>query len=60
MKSKELETAKLALKEIINPVHYMQERLQKGESLNGLMAIQLAKDPEYLRNIAKKALEEIK
>lgn len=45
-----------ALEEIINPVRFMQERLEEGEQLNGMAAIQLAKDPEYLKDIAKAAL----
>ncbi len=45
-----------ALKEIINPVKYMQNRLQKGEQLNGPMAIKLANSGSYLREIAEKAL----
>lgn len=47
---------KEALEEIKSPILFMQNRLQKGESLNGGMAIQLAKDANYLRGIAEKAL----
>lgn len=45
-----------ALKEILYPVRYMQERLEEGMQLNGLAAVQLANDAEYLRDIAKRAL----
>ena len=41
-----------ALEEIIHPVRFMQERLEEGERLNGMVAVQLAEDAEYLRGIA--------
>jgi hypothetical protein len=52
------EVAKLveALEEIIHPVRFMQERLEEGEQLNGMVAVQLAEDAEYLRDIAIAAL----
>jgi hypothetical protein len=34
----------------------MQERLEEGEQLNGMVAVQLAEDAEYLRDIAIAAL----
>lgn len=46
-----------ALEEIIHPVQFMQERLEEGEQLNGMVAVQLADDAEYLRDIAIAALE---
>ena len=46
-----------ALEEIINPVRFMQERLEEGMRLNGIAAVQLAEDSEYLRDIAIAALE---
>ena len=46
-----------ALEEIINPVRFMQERLEEGMRLNGMAAVQLAEDAEYLRDIAIAALE---
>ena len=52
----EVKKYKEALEEIKSPVLFMQNRLQKGESLNSGMAIQLAKDANYLREIAEKAL----
>lgn len=45
-----------ALEEIIAPIQFMQERLEEGEQLNGMLAVQLTKDPEYLKDIAKDAL----
>lgn len=53
------EIAKLveALEEIIHPVRFMQERLEEGEQLNGMVAVQLAEDASYLRDIAIAALE---
>ena len=46
----------VALEEIIHPVRFMQARLEEGEQLNGMVAVQLTKDPEYLKDIAKAAL----
>ncbi len=46
-----------ALKEIVSPIEYMRKRLEDGEQLNGQYAIALANDANYLRDIAKKALE---
>lgn len=45
-----------ALEEIIHPVRFMQERLEEGERLNGMAAVQLAEDASYLRGIAIAAL----
>ena len=44
------------LKEIIDPIHFMSERLEDGEELNGFYAIKLADNPDYLREIAKRGL----
>jgi len=41
-----------ALEEIVNPVRFMQERLEEGERLNGMAAVQLAENASYLRGIA--------
>jgi hypothetical protein len=48
-----------ALKEINDPIAAMRNNLKEGEILNGIMAVALSKDPEYLRNIAFGALSEI-
>ena len=45
-----------ALEEIIAPIPFMEKRLEEGERLNGLVAVQLAEDAEYLRDIAYKAV----
>lgn len=45
-----------ALEEISDPIRFMEERLEEGERLNGMAAVQLAKDASYLRGIALKAL----
>lgn len=45
-----------ALHEIIEPISYMKRRLQDGERLNGVAALQLANDVEYLRGIARTAI----
>jgi hypothetical protein len=55
-KQKEIDRLKEGLKEIVSPILFMQDRLQEGEKLNGMMAIQLSEDPNYLKEIAKKVL----
>ena len=45
-----------ALETIINPIEAMRRELQVGEQLNGMVAMQLASDPEYLRGVAKAAI----
>ena len=45
-----------ALEEISDPIRFMQERLEEGESLSGMAAVQLAKDASYLRGIVRAAL----
>jgi hypothetical protein len=45
------------LAKIANPIPAMQEESEEmGAKLNGQMAVALAKDPEYLRKLAKDAL----
>ena len=47
----------VALDEIAFPIHYMNMEAQKnGSQLDGSMALKLAEDPNYLRNIAKKCI----
>ena len=54
------EIAEKALKNIINPIDYLQEEAKsKKMILNGEKAIQLINHSEFFSNIAKKALEEI-
>jgi len=51
------DTLRKALEEIVNPISAMQERAKvQGNTLNGMMANYLARDPEYLRGIARAAL----
>lgn len=45
-----------ALEEISDPIRFMKERLEEGERLNGMAAVQLAEDASYLRGIARTAL----
>jgi len=47
-----------ALQSIANPVAAMQKEADAaGDKLDGLMAVTIAKDPHYLREIARKAIE---
>lgn len=48
-----------ALNRIKSPISFMQKELKEGEHLNGVYAVQLARDANYLQSIAKKALTEI-
>ena len=57
--SKQLEIAIQALNDIIDPVNKLRRNLKEGELLNGLFAIQIMKDPSYLRSIASNALLKI-
>jgi hypothetical protein len=59
IKGQLLETAISALKEIVEPITYMKKRLEPDERLNGQMAVQMANDPEYLKDIAKKTLRDL-
>lgn len=45
-----------ALWKIAHPIDAMQSKLREGEKLNGPMAVMLASDPSYLKEIAQKAL----
>ena len=45
-----------ALEEISDPIRFMEERLEEGERLNGMAAVQLAGDASYLRGIARAVL----
>lgn len=47
-----------ALEEITNPIKAMESRLKEGERLDGISAIRIAYDVEYLKQIATKALAE--
>lgn len=45
-----------ALEEIADPIKFMRARLEDGEQLNWVYAIQMAESGNYLREIAKRAL----
>lgn len=47
-----------SLQRIIEPIKYMRDELKEGEQLNGHYAIQLSNDPEYLKGIAREALQQ--
>lgn len=47
-----------ALERITEPIKHMLSDLKEGEQLNGQYTIQLSNDPEYLKSIARKALEQ--
>lgn len=49
-----------ALSEIAFPIMAIQLRAERdGMQVNGVMAVQIASDANYLRDIARKALEKI-
>lgn len=47
-----------ALKKIENPIAAMQAELEDGHTLDGVQAIALSKDHTWLKDIARKAIEE--
>lgn len=52
------EKLKEALEKISNPVLYLQQQAVKnGASLDGMMAISLSKDCEWLKGIASEAIK---
>lgn len=48
-----------ALKDIIDPIGTLKRELKEGETLNGQIAVILANDVIFLRNLAKNALKQI-
>lgn len=46
-----------ALRDIIDPVSKMKRELKSNEQLNGVQAVKLSEDHNYLKSIAKNALE---
>ncbi len=55
---KETERLREALEQIAFPIkHLQQEAEREGAKLDGAMAIALSNDANWLKNIAKKALE---
>lgn len=53
---KEVQRLREALEEIADPIKFMRARLEDGEQLNGVYAIQMAESGSYLREIAKRAI----
>lgn len=53
---KEIERLKGLLEEIANPIAAMRKSLMEGEGLNGVYAIALSNDANYLKEIAKRGL----
>jgi len=56
----ELKIAAQALKDIVDPIEQMNRELEEGYRLDGQMAHKLSQDPNYLREIAKTALDKLK
>lgn len=54
--ARRVEQLEAALRDIINPINKMERELPEGAQLNGGMAWALARDPDYLRDIARAAL----
>ncbi|RPH39665.1 MAG: hypothetical protein EHM86_07180 [Desulfobulbaceae bacterium] len=48
-----------ALERIAFPIKAIQKHLKEGEQLNGQMAYQLSNDPQFLKDIAKEALNKL-
>lgn len=56
---KEIANLRAALDKIANPIKHMQMEAQKeGSTMDGNIAIALSKDPEYLKDIARRALNQ--
>lgn len=53
------EFAVQALKDIIAPISMMERNLKDGEKLDGMMAVNLQNNAQYLREIATDALKEL-
>lgn len=49
-----------ALQKIQNPVAYLQNSLKEGERLDGVMAVALSNDANWLKEIARKAIDSYK
>lgn len=50
-----------ALNSIVNPLLALEQEAKKdGNKLDGFMAVQLANDPEHLKQIARQALLDIR
>lgn len=54
---KDNERMKEALEKIAYPIEHLQKNLKEGEKLDGVHAVALSNDVEYLKFTAKKALK---
>lgn len=55
-----LAIATKALENISTPITYLRDEAEMdGVQLNGVMAIQIANDPSFLKGLAEKALSKI-
>ena len=55
-----LKITEQALRDIVDPIGAMKRDLEDGYELNGQMAYEMSIDPNYLKDVASKALREIK
>lgn len=53
----DLQVTSQALRDVLDPISKMKRKLKPDEQLNGAYAIKLSEDPNYLKSIAKNALE---
>jgi len=57
--NRQLELATQALQDIVDPIAAIIRKLPPTHRLNGVMAIYNANDPNYLKSIARQALENV-
>lgn len=50
------QTFRKALEDVVDPIGKMRRELQEGEQLNGVYAIQMSDNAEYIKSIARDAL----
>lgn len=53
----DLQVTSQALRDILDPISKMIRELKPNEQLNGTYTMKLSEDPNYLKSIAKNALE---
>lgn len=51
------QTFRKALEDVVDPIGKMRRELQDGEQLNGVYAIQMSDNAEYIKSIARDALK---
>lgn len=54
----EIERLRGALESIANPIGYMIKTMPEGHKLDGMMAVMMSQNHNYLQNLAKDALKE--